>query len=452
MIKKFLIILLLITFKASAQKDLVIDQVWSNPDKLSFNIGEGLHFTKIDGMFYAEFETLEDESVFYPDIQRSEIQAKFLEINKDNKLQVVSDSIFNKKLFLKTDFRTEWSEFIHVDRGYNSVKNEDGNWTHNWKVSCNYEGVTYTETFSYRSAPNRWYGVKSSLVSDESGLNAVFVGQTNLDGFFAKVIFIHFHPDLKRFEIIEKEIAYNEIGFHSNLIQPVTNYADHEFRLKDKPGLFFRFNLDNSSNLGLSTFLFDLTHDKVEIYSKQIDSTIFPILTDFNEVDSEIQVDGNSINYFVRLYRGKISQGNESNTNLSSESGEDVLYLKFEEGKYSEIQNFSDTRKTYHLLKTLRLNDEFIFIYDRYPKDIVYDKMIKIGNESKFKLWIVQFSNDLTTIYEIGFDYMKLNKSIKESYLSFTESDNSTIEIIVYLSGDMFEPTKDYLIGKINIR
>lgn len=451
MIKNILIIILLISFDASAQNEIIIEQSWSQPSELPFDIMDGLYFTKIDGKNYSEFEIIQDESVFYPDIERSLNHTHFFEINQDLQLQIVSDSILTKNLFLKTDFRTEWSPFIHVERGYNSIEVVDGNWKHNWEISCQYEGETYTHNFSYNSAPNKWYGVRSSLVSDEEGFNAVFLGETCLEGIFAKVYFIHFQTENKKFEIIERVITYEELGFDVKSIQSVTNYADQEFRYNGKLGLFYRFNIDNSNGLGLSTFLFDITNNSVQINSTKIHDSIFPILDEFNEVDAKIKIHDNSIDYFVRLYRGKISKGKESNTILDSESGQDVLYLKFDSSGYSEIQNFSGTRKTYNLQKTIRINDEFLFIYDKKPEGLKIDETIKTGKESNFKLWLIQFSTNKTILYEIGLNYLKLDKSIHETYYSFMESNNSEIEIIAFLNGGMFEPTKHYLIGKINI-
>jgi len=449
--KKILIIILLISFDLSAQNEIIVEQSWSQPDKLPFNIMDGLYFTKIDGKYYAEFETLQDESVYYPDIERSLSHAQFFEINQDLQVQIVSDSVLSENLFLKTDFRTEWSPLIQVERGYNTVDDVDGNWRHNWEISCHYEGETFTHNFSYTSAPNKWYGVRSSLVSDEKGYNAVFLGETCLEGFFAKVYFIHFRTENKTFEIIEKNISYEDLDFNASIIQSVTNYADHEFRLEEKCGLFYRFNLDNSSAVGLTTFLFDVNKNEINIYSQKVDSTIFPILKDFNQVEAEIQVTGNTINYFVNLSRSKIGRGEDANTTLDPGSGIDVLFLKFENESYSEIQNFTGTNNAFYLQKTIKLKDEFIFIYDKKPVGLKIDQEVVIGNDSKFKLWIVQFSPNKTNLYEIGLNYLKLDKSINETYYSFVESNNSEIEIIAFLNGGMFEPTKHYLIGTINI-
>jgi hypothetical protein len=450
MIKRILAIVLLISLDASAQNDLVFNQEWSDPEKLPFTIMEGLYFTDIEGKLYSEFEILQDESVFYPDIERSENHAKFLEINKNLQLKQVSDTTLSKNLFLKTDFRTEWSEFIHVERGYNSDKNDDGNWTHNWEVNCNYGGEAYTENFSYRSISSKWHGVRSSLVSDESGLNAVFLGHSCLDGVFAKIYFIHFNPATRKIELIEKDLTYADLGYNSQNIVAVSNYSN-EFRLGNLPGMLLSFNLDNSSALGISTLIFDLETNEIKISSKKISDSELPIIKEFNEISAEINIYGNTINYFIHQYRGKISQGDESNTTLNSESSNDILYLEYENGIYSDAKNFSGVRKTYHLQKSVRLNNDFIFVYDKEPEDLEVDEKKIVGKDSKIKLWIVQYSANRTVLYEVGFNYSKLDKSIFENYLSFVKIDNSSFQIIVYLSGDMFEPTKDYLIGKINI-
>lgn len=449
MIKKILTLILLISFDASAQNEIIIEQSWSTPSELPFNLREGWYFTEIDGKYYSQFEPLEDNSVFYPDIERSASHAQFLEIDQDLHLQIVSDSLLAQELFLKTDFRTEWSPFIHVDRGYNTSDDTDGNWSHNWEVSCQYQGESFIENFSYTSAPNKWYGVRSSLVSDEEGLNAIFLAEIGLDGVFAKVYFIHFHPEKHAFDIIERTITYEDLGFEAMSIQSTLNYSDHEFRYNGKPGLLYSFNIDHSAALGLSTLIFDVTNNTLQIRSKKIDNSIFPILDEFNEVDVDITSNGNSMDYFVRLCRFKVSQGNESNTTLSVGSSQDILYLKFDAEGYSEIQNFSGTRKNFNLLKTKRIHDEFLFLYNEKPEGLKIDETINVGKSSRFKLWLVQFSPNNTILYEIGLDYRKLHKSIYEAYYSFGESKNNEIELIVGLNGDMFEPTKNYLIGKL---
>lgn len=448
--KSILQIFLLLSLTASAQNDLIIEQRWSQPDTLPFFVMEGLYFDEVDSKLYSEFEILQDESVFYPDIERSSSHAKFIEINDRLNLEVVTDTNLVDELFLKTDFRTEWSPLINVERGYNSTKSEDENWRHRWIVNASYQGQQFVDSIFYQSSPNRWYGVRSSLVSDESGLNAVFIGHSCIENVFAKVYFIHLNPTSKKFDIVEKEVTYEDLGYNASSIVAVTNYSN-EFKINNSPGILTCFNIDNSSAIGISTIVFDLNKNEFKINSKKIDNSFLDIITEFNEVNVDIQSTDNSINFFINQYRCKISQGNESNTALDSESSKDILYLKYENGNLSQAQNFKEVRKSHHLQKKLKINDDFIFIYDKEPEDTQFDEKKHIGSDSALKLWLVHCSENRKILYEVGFEYSNLDPSIFENYLSFIELNDSSIDIIVYLSGDMFEPTKEYLIGKINI-
>jgi hypothetical protein len=454
MIKNIIILLLLISQYGMAQSELSIEQRWSESEELPFLVmGSSLYFSKVNGSHYAEFDIQETEenvsSVFYPDIERSMLHASFLMINDDLKLIPIIDSTLTQELFLKTDFRTEWSPAIY-EGDCSAVDNSDGTRTYDQEIICNYGGKSYYENVSYTMLPFEWNLVTSSIISDESGLNAVYFCPINHKDIFARVFFIHFNSNQQKIEIEEKKILNKDLGFDANKILPVTNYADHEFRMNDKPGLLFRFNLDSSSYLGLSTFLFDLAANEVKIQSIQLNEQNLSLLNDFNEVPATINVNSEYIDYFVRLTRTKITKRGVSNTQLDSRSGEDILYIKLEDGNYKETRKFLGLRKNYHLLHYSRLHDDFIFIYDKKPEEIEFDKTIIRGKNSKFKLWVVQFSGNTKTLYEIGFDYKEIDSSINDTYFTFSTAD-STINIIAYLSGSMFEPTKDYLIGKINI-
>lgn len=444
-------ILCLTSMNIIAQDSLKIEQKWSTPHELPFAMDEGVYFKEFNNNFYANFELAEEDRVFYMDVSRSAQHARFVKIDDQLHLNVVQDTSLAKQLFFKTDYSAKWSPYIDVNRGYNSVKGEDGIWTHNYKVTCTFNGETIKSNLSYKGRPDRWTGVGSSLVASENGLDAVFIGQSLIDGVFAKVFFIHFMPESKSIEIVEKEISFAELGFDSESIYPITNYADHEFRVNANPGLLFRFNLDHSTDLGISTFVFNTSSNTVEIHSTKINQKDTQLLQDFNEVEADIHVKGNKLEYFFTVRRTKMSQDGEANTNLESASGQDVFYVKYVDGKYLDMKNLPASRKTWHLLHKMKLNKTFFLFYDEKPLGQNFSKTVKIGKESEFKLWIVQFSPIETVLYEIAYDYSKLDKSIVAADLSFFENEDSTVQVIAYLSGSMFQPTRHYRVGEIVI-
>ncbi|PHR44184.1 MAG: hypothetical protein COA32_15155 [Fluviicola sp.] len=448
------IILLLVSFNLNAQDELSVEQNWSNPKELPFQImSSALYFTKVDGEHYAEFEIRENDSVsstFYMNIDDGLKHASFLKIDKNLSLVPVTNPELTKELFFKTDYRTEWSTKI-FEGNYDRIKNSDGTLSFTREIICSYKGNNYKTQVSYTKKPFEWNLITSSIISNEKGLDAIYLCPVNIGDTFANVFFIHFSSELKDFEIIKKNILYSDFGFNANEITPITNYGDYEFLFKDTPGLLFRFNLNNSSSLGLSTVLFDLEKNEININSKQFDNKEINLIPDFNEAQAKIKSSGEFLDYFINLSRTKMSKGNKSNTGFDADSGEDVLYVRLKDKEYSEAKGFKNVRKNYHLLKTSRLNEDFYFIYDEFPEEISYDDKIILGKDSSFKLWIIQFSKNKTILYEIGFDYSEIDSSINDNYISFDQIDNSTINIVLYLSGSMFKPTNKYLIGKINI-
>jgi hypothetical protein len=290
--KYFLAFLVIIPIYSFTQDSLKIKQHWNQKSELPFYLSNGLYFDLIDEVPYSKYEKKSGESVYYPDIARSMSNSHFFKLDDQLNLIDVKSKDVCDQVFLKTDDRTKWSPFISVERGYNSVKDRDGNWTHTWEVSCFFEGKKYVDHIVYRGISNRWFGVQSSLIADSSGLNAVFIGQSCLEGVFANVYFIHFHKDSKKIEIVEKKILYMDLGFNTDKLIALNNYKDHEFRLNGQPADILCFNIENSSRLGLASFMFDVTNDTFKINSKQIDKDMYPLLPEFNEVEIEVYPNG----------------------------------------------------------------------------------------------------------------------------------------------------------------
>lgn len=450
--KKYLLAFItVISIHSFSQDSLQIKQRWNQKSELPFYLSYGLDFDLVDGVLYSNYKKKTDEAVYYPDIERSMNNSHFFKLDDHLNLIDIQSKEICDQIFLKTDSRTKWSPFISVERGYNSEKDHDGNWKHTWEVSCSFEGKKYTDKIVYRSAPNRWYGVQSSLIADSSGLNAVFIGQSCLEGVFAKVYFIHFHKDSKRFEIAEKEMLYSDLEFNTDKLIALNNYKDHEFRLNGQPGDFFCFNIENSSKLGIASVVFDTDYHTFTVTSKEINKDEYSLLPEFNEVEIEIYPrDEESFDCFLGLIRGKISQGKESNTTLDFEVGKDVLYFNFDGSSYPKTEKISGASQNQVFSGVL--GNSFVFVYDRKPEFDQLQPIRVVDKQSNLNVWVYQHSKEKDMLYEVPLsDEEPFHESIFENYLSLVAYTPSVLKMISFVSGDEFESTKQYRIGEITI-
>lgn len=442
--------IILFTTAAMAQKTgLTVESHW----------GEHLQHAKpalslyncvyLNSKTYFEYEPFQQESVFYPDIERSQLNAFFFEMDANKSLHPVQDTTTIKSLFLKTDFRTEFSPIIHVDRTDQGLQN--GILSSTYTISCKIDDVAYTSAIETTCLYNDWCGVKSTLVADSTLENAVLFTESGLDGIYANVFFISFNRASKKLEITKKAITYSELGMSGTSKISVTNYAN-KFRFNGQAGTIHCFNIDNDSKLGVAAFLYDIKSKTVVIQSKEFSKDEIAILPEFNEVNIKFYMERNQMNFFINQYRCKISRGKKSNTRLDSGKSPDILFVGINRNE-TESRVFKGCDKNLDFV--FKENDEFLFVFNGHSGYSLKPDNIDNIEAHKFYLTLLHFSQNTESAYSIPLVENTSNNQAFEDVTYLVPSDQSIstgIKLFIYLSGDPYSGSVDYRLGELSIK
>lgn len=441
---------ILLTNNVTAQKDsLTFESNWGEYERLSIPVQSLYNCVSLNSKMYFEYEPFQQESVFYPDIERSQLNAFFFEMDANKRLHPVKDTTTIKSLFLKTDFRTEFSPVIHVDR--TDLGSRNGVLSNTYSISCKIDNVVHTSVIETTCKDLDWYGVKSTLVADSTLENAVLFTESGLDGIYANVFFISFNRISNKLEVTKKAITYSELGLHGTSIVAVTNYSN-EFRFHGQAGTVHCFNIDQDSKLGVAAFLYDIKNKTVAVQAKEFSKDEISILPEFNEVNIKFYMEQDQMNFFINQYRCKMSQGKKSNTQLDSGTSPDVLFVGIKQNAI-ESRVFEGCDENLDFI--LKENDEFLFVFNgKSDHPLRPDNVDNIG-VYKLYLTVLHFSKNTASAYYVPLVENTPKNGAFEDVTCFIPLDQSIstgINMFIYLSGDPYSGSVDYRLGELIIK
>lgn len=440
-----------------SQDEIITTNLEISKNKLLDFPLEGLYnYYTINGDEYFNYTPIQEKSVFYPDIERSKINDLYYRLDSNYNFIHVNDEKKREELFYHTDFRTEFSPYIHEER----IKcNDIGDTTYTtYNISCELNEKIILKTIEIKSRTKKAFSPSSKMITAPttrivSGSNekqTILFTECNLNNVFAYIHFICLNENTLEFEIVTKPIFYSDLGLNGVSFIEVDNY-NNEFKYDNFAGTFHCFNIDQSKSIGFSIIVYDTKNKSFNISSIQLDSNKVNILPEFNQISIKYHMEENQMNFFVNQFRNKMSQGEWTNTKLETENSADLIFLGLKNNRI-ETQTFKNSNE--NLEYVFKENDEFLFIYDKEPQFDLKKDDDHVSEKYKDYFTIRYLSKNIDYVKKIGILKDNSENRLFEEISYFAKKNQKIsegIELLVYFSGEYYSNTLDYKFARLNL-
>lgn len=407
--------------------------------------------TTFDNRSFFKYETQESSSVFYPDIGRSMEAANFYELDEESlKLTHVKDLDLSYQLYTVSDFRTEFNTMSLDDQWiYNPYNRAPKPLLDIDTIDlfCYKDNRRYGDTIILTLRKEKFAAKSRGFASDIKTNKGVYYIHTGVDDDFMKLYFISIDEKQQRLVTKEQIIYYSDLGFEYESISLLSCY-DENGTFNGRPYITLGFNLDEDKRLGISTVFFDLENETFEIKS----SLVLPegeFIEDFNQMKIMRQSEEEELSYFIRLVRGKTTQGDQTNTPLDYGSSEDIIMISYNDSS-EKVRYFKNA--AYGLEHVFKQGDNFVFLYSGKTHQTEFSDTKDNSAKGSYNYDIVFFQGETKTLYRQPI-YEKGTVEEHISYGSFYYNLNQVISegIVFYIhfGGDYMSSEKDYRFAKV---